>query len=111
MTDNFQSLNNIGATRDNAYWQPKLGDNSFDGQNEAGEAIRSTYSLLKRDPSYAWNGEGTSPNVTNAILSSMNKPLEINGKIFFENTPVGIQHPFDEFGDRKYGYSTYNMIC
>jgi len=110
MANNFDSLSNIGATRDGAYWQPKLGDNTYDGRNETGETIRSTFSLLKRDQSYAWNTEGTSPNVTNAILNAMNKSFEVNGMTFFENTPVGINHPFNEFGNSKFGCSSYHFV-
>ncbi len=105
----IDDLKNIGAGSEGSYLKLNFGKNKA----EFGEAVRSTYSLLKQNPEYSWETEGTSANVTNAVLSSMNDPNQYmimdDRKIMFP-TGVGKLQAYNEMGNPSGGCWTYHMI-
>ena len=106
----FSKIRNIIASSENSYRTVNLNKSGED----FGELNRSTYSVLKRDVvNYAWNTEGTSVNVTNAIIASENDPsqfMEIEGKKLCQIPGVGIMRAYNELGNPSCGCRTFHMI-
>lgn len=108
MSNIFENLRNIGASTSDSYLQLNIGDNSYNGRKEAGETVRSTYSMLKQDQESSWNATGTSPNVTNEILNSINDPnkyMVVNNQKFYRHSAVGMMN-----AEMANGVYTFHMM-
>lgn len=113
MANNFDSLRSIGAAGDGSYVQVNLTDGSYQGKTSLGEAIRSTYSLLKQSVEAYWDAIGTSPNVTNAVITSMNDPnqyMVVEGRKFCQHSGVGRLQAYNELGNPSGGCWTCHLI-